>query len=131
MPPASAFVHPTFSPVPEHSRTGLGPLIPVPGWFRHAGKNPASAFLPVVNCVYKASAFRNQGQSGTTDEGLVRYCPTMPFFKTTVLYSLTFHPKRHKNKPLRCNTDLRRRQCKSLAGLSETGLPSQNGAEEY
>jgi hypothetical protein len=24
-----------FSPVPEHSGTGLGPLIPVPDWFWH------------------------------------------------------------------------------------------------
>jgi hypothetical protein len=36
--------------------------------------SPASAFLPVVS---PASAFRNQGQSGTDGHGLVRHCPAL------------------------------------------------------
>ncbi len=39
----------------------------------------ASAFLPVVNCLSPASAFRYQGQSGTAGHGLVRHCPAMQF----------------------------------------------------
>jgi hypothetical protein len=33
--------------------------------------SPASAFLPVVNCVSLASVFWHQGQSGTAGHGLV------------------------------------------------------------
>jgi hypothetical protein len=39
--------------------------------------SPASAFLPVVNRVCPASAFRHQGQSGTTVHGLVRHSLAM------------------------------------------------------
>ncbi len=127
-----------LSPVPEHSGTGLGPLVPVQDWFRHlhyfsfldqtdrmpdilAFKNerctpcasilywwwtgrqsarpwtfwcwqiinilecrekvsPASAFWPVVSCISPASsAFRYQGQSGTTGCGLFWHCPVLVF----------------------------------------------------
>jgi hypothetical protein len=33
--------------------------------------SPASAFIPVVNCVNPASAFWHQGQSGAVDHRLV------------------------------------------------------------
>jgi hypothetical protein len=51
---------------------------------RNAGKKVimASAFLRLVNCVSLASAFRNQGQSGTTGLGLhvVRHCPNVQLY---------------------------------------------------
>ncbi len=37
----------------------------------------ASAFLPAVNFFSPASAFRHQGQSGTSGHGLVQHCPAL------------------------------------------------------
>jgi hypothetical protein len=37
----------------------------------------ASAFLPLVNCVIPAWAFRHQGQPGAACDGLVGHCPAM------------------------------------------------------
>jgi hypothetical protein len=44
---------------------------------RSAGKkvSAASAFLPLVNCLSPASAFRHQGKSGTSGQGLCRQSP--------------------------------------------------------
>jgi hypothetical protein len=58
--------------------------------------SPASAFLPVVNRVCPASAFRHQGQSGTTVHGLVRHslamCSIMDysFFPENFFWSMLY-----------------------------------------
>jgi hypothetical protein len=47
-----------------------------------------SAFLPEVNFVNPASAFRHQGQSGTAGHGLAQLCPVQVkshFFVQSIL----------------------------------------------
>ncbi len=51
-------------------------------------KRPASAFLPVFNCISPASAFRHQGQSGTSGHGLVRHCPANALAKPYWIYDI-------------------------------------------
>jgi hypothetical protein len=61
--------------------------------------SPESAFLPVLNCLSLASAFRHQGQPGTAGHGLVRHCPSnlkqlFIIFPLTWLIPSTVRPKK-------------------------------------
>jgi hypothetical protein len=47
--------------------------------------SPALAFMPAVSCVNLASAFRQQGQSGTAGHGLVRNCTALHTMKFNLM----------------------------------------------